>query len=237
MALRQEELDRYLPVLEQGKWFHGLSQSLKQSLLDMAVLRRYDPGEVLFARGDARTGLYAVVDGTFRIAGLNNQGKEAILSFIEAPNWIGEIAVFDGESRTHDAFSVGSSAVLHCSQSDLDKLLAANPEYWRDFGLLIAHKLRLTFRLVEDLALLPAPVRLTRRLILMAEGYGEVEGEAKKTISVPQEQLGAMLSISRQTTNQILKDLADKALIKIAYGEIEILDMDGLRAESGEDLG
>jgi CRP-like cAMP-binding protein len=39
-----------------------------------------------------------------------------------------------------------------------------------------------------------------------------------------------MLSLSRQTTNQILKDLKDQGVIGLGYGEIEILDMEKLRA-------
>lgn len=226
---------QYISVLDQGKWFHQLPQDLRDRLLEIAVVRTYSNGDVLFSRGDQRSGLYAVVSGTFRIAGLNADGKEAILTFIEAPNWIGEVALFDGDERTHDAFSVGDSVVLHFAQHQLDQLLDQKPEYWREFGLLVAHKLRLAFRAIEDLALLPAPIRLARRLILMAEGYGEIEGEAKLKISVPQEQLGSMLSISRQTTNQILKDLAEKSLVRVNYGVIEILDLEGLKELSGDD--
>jgi hypothetical protein len=37
-----------------------------------------------------------------------------------------------------------------------------------------------------------------------------------------------MVSSSRQSTNQALKDLEARKLIKVAYGEIEILDLPGL---------
>ena len=229
-----QDVSQYVEVLDRGKWFLQLPQELRKKLLDMAVLKHYENGEELFARGDKRSGLYAIVSGAFRITGLNADGKEAILTFVETPNWIGEVALFDGDARTHDALSVGESSVLHFPQNALDQLLGENPEYWKEFGLLVAHKLRLAFRAIEDLALLPAPTRLARRLILMAEGYGEVEGDAKLKITVPQEQLGSMLSISRQTTNQILKDLADKSLIRVTYGVIEILNLDGLKSISGE---
>jgi hypothetical protein len=38
-----------------------------------------------------------------------------------------------------------------------------------------------------------------------------------------------MLSLSRQTTNQILKDLQGQGIIGLSYGEIEILDAERLR--------
>ncbi|MNY81824.1 hypothetical protein D3C86_2235990 [compost metagenome] len=44
-----------------------------------------------------------------------------------------------------------------------------------------------------------------------------------------QEQLAMMLSLSRQTTNQILKDLEAQGALRLTYGEIEILDLDLLQ--------
>jgi CRP/FNR family transcriptional regulator, cyclic AMP receptor protein len=81
---------------------------------------------------------------------------------------------------------------------------------------------------MEDMALMPLAVRLARRLAAMAEGYGERE-HRRRTVEVSQEQLAMMLSTSRQTANQLLKELESQGLIRLSYGTIEILDLDGLR--------
>ncbi|TQV85611.1 Crp/Fnr family transcriptional regulator [Aliikangiella coralliicola] len=211
---------------------------MKHDLLQFSVLKSIEPGETLFSRGDARNGLFAVVDGSIRITGLNEDGKEAILTFIEPPSWIGEVALFDGDNRTHHAIAETAVTVLHIPQEKLDDMLERHPEYWKEFGILLAHKLRLTFQAIEDLSLLPAATRLCRRLVIIAQGYGGISGRHKsginpqRVISVSQEQLGLMLSISRQTTNQILKELQAKGMIKITYGEIEILDLDQLKHQA-----
>jgi CRP/FNR family transcriptional regulator, cyclic AMP receptor protein len=49
-------------------------------------------------------------------------------------------------------------------------------------------------------------------------------------LSISQEQLSLMLAISRQTTNQILKDLESRHLVRVQRGEVEILDLGALRA-------
>jgi hypothetical protein len=41
-----------------------------------------------------------------------------------------------------------------------------------------------------------------------------------------------MLNLSRQTTNQLLKELEARRIVKLAYGEVEILDAAALRALS-----
>ncbi|TBV06541.1 Crp/Fnr family transcriptional regulator [Phytopseudomonas dryadis] len=217
--------------LLQGQWFAALPAALRQALLEMAQEVHLDAGQRLFRRGDAPSGLYAVVAGAIRIGAVDRQGKEALLTLIEPPYWFGEISLFDGQPRTHDAFAVSASTLLRVPQADLLALLDAHPGYWRDLALLMTHKVRLAFITLEEMSLLPAAQRLARRLLLIAEHYGETRGP-QRIIHLAQEQLALMLAISRQTTNQILKELEARGILRLTYGEIEILDLEGLRKVS-----
>lgn len=212
-----------------GHWYSHLPAELQNSLLGMSRVRRLVPGHRLFQRGDPPCGMYAVLEGAVRIGAVNEQGKEALLSVVEAPHWFGEICLFDGQPRTHDAVSVGQCTLLHLPQAPLMAFLQEHPVYWRDIARLMSHKLRLTFINLEHLSLMPAPVRVANRLLMIAEGYGEIE-PARRVLQLPQEQLALMLSLSRQTTNQILKDLQGQGILNLKYGEIEILNAEGLRA-------
>ncbi|MCY1310493.1 Crp-like helix-turn-helix domain protein [compost metagenome] len=94
--------------------------------------------------------------------------------------------------------------------------------------------MRLAFIALEEMSLLPAPQRLARRLLLITEGYGGLTGK-RRVIQLAQEQLAMMLAISRQTTNQILKELEAQGALRLTYGEIELLDVDLLkRAATGK---
>lgn len=211
-----------------GQWFSHLPAPLQDSLLDAGKLRRLPSGQRLFQRGDPPCGLYAVLEGAIRIGTVSEQGKEALLSLVEAPHWFGEICLFDGQPRTHDAFAMGSCTLLHIPQATLLALLDEHPVYWRQLALLMSQKLRLTFINLEQLSLMPAPARLAHRLLLIAEGYGELD-PPRRVLQLPQEQLASMLSLSRQTTNQILKDLQGQGILNLKYGEIVILDVGRLR--------
>ncbi|MCI0993856.1 Crp/Fnr family transcriptional regulator [Pseudomonas sp. ICMP22404] len=211
-----------------GHWYSHLPIELQDSLLGMSRLRRLSPGQRLFQRGDPPCGLYAVLEGAVRVGSVNEQGKEALLSVVEAPHWFGEICLFDGQPRTHDAVIVGQCTLLHLPQATLLAFLEQHPAYWRHLALLMSHKLRLAFINLEQLSLMPAPARVAHRLLLIAEGYGEIES-ARQVLQLSQEQLALMLSLSRQTTNQILKDLQAQGILHLGYGEIEILDMGRLR--------
>ncbi|MDZ5432177.1 Crp/Fnr family transcriptional regulator [Pseudomonas fluorescens] len=223
------DMQVWRPRLMRGQWFSHLPVSLQDSLLTAARVRHLAAGQRLFQRGDPPCGLYAVLEGAVRIGAVNEQGKEALLSLVEPPHWFGEICLFDGQPRTHDAFGVGQCMLLHIPQTTLLALLDEQPAHWRQLALLMSQKLRLTFINLEQLSLMPAQARLAHRLLMIAEGYGQID-EPRRVLQLPQEQLASMLSLSRQTTNQILKDLQGQGILNLGYGEIEILDAARLRA-------
>jgi CRP-like cAMP-binding protein len=227
--LNEQGVGRYRELLRAGRWFGGLEAELQGALVAAATLRPLAAGQRLFSRGDPSDGLYAVIDGAVRITAATASGKEALLTLVEPPAWFGEISVLDGHPRTHDAVADEASLVANVPQGALDDLLGREPRYWRDLGRLVAGKLRLALATMEDTASQPLAVRLARRLVMMAEGYGEWHDRSRRVLDVRQEQLALMLSTSRQTVNQLLKELAAQGLIRLAYGQVDIVDLDGLR--------
>lgn len=227
----------HTPMLQTGRWFASLAPETAHALLAMAQVRSLAAGETLFRRGDAACGLYAVVRGAIIISGSSAAGpsdaRPALLTRLEPPQWFGEIAVFDASVRTHDAHAAEATTLVHVPQQPLRAWLDAQPRHWHTLGLLLSDKLRTAFVAMEELAQLPAPLRLARRLVAMAEGFGQwhTDGRTRRVISISQEQLSMMLSISRQTTNQILKDLEARQLVRLHRGELELLDLPRLREE------
>lgn len=226
-----ESPSHYRPLLEHGQWFSHLSPALRDTLLGEARLLRLEPGQRLFRRGDPPCGLYAVLEGMMRVGAVGRDGKEALLTLVGPPYWFGEISLFDGQPRTHDAYAEGPTLLLQVPQAALLALLAREPGHWRDFALLMSQKLRLAFIALEEMSLLPAAPRLARRLLMMAEGYGETG--PRRVLHLAQEQLALMLGLSRQTTNQILKELQARGALRLTYGEIEIVDAELLRQAAG----
>ena len=212
-----------------GQWFRQLPVHVQDSLLALARFRELAPGQCLFQRGDAPCGLYAVLDGAMRVGAVSSEGKEALLTLVEAPNWFGEISLFDGQPRTHDAFAEGATRLLWIPQAPLLEWLDREPWRWRELALLMSHKLRWVFIALEQQSLLAAAPRLAHRLLQIAEGYGERDVPQWR-LQLSQEQLALMLSLSRQTINQILRSLEQAGVVRLGYGEVEIVDAPRLRA-------
>lgn len=223
----QDERGRYAAIAASSAWFRSLPPGLQAWLVEHSDVRVLHAGQRLFARGDAPDGIYAVADGAVRITSVTEGGQEALLAVIEAPQWFGEIALFDGAPRTHDAWAETDTVLLHVAQHTLATFLQEQPAHWPHFGRLLTQKLRSLFTAVEDMVLLPPKHRVARRLVHMSAGYGARVGQTRE-LAVSQEQLGLMLALSRQTVNQALKELeADGAILR-RRGVIEILDTERL---------
>ncbi|WDD95059.1 Crp/Fnr family transcriptional regulator [Burkholderia sp. FERM BP-3421] len=222
------------PQLDASPWFVELPVALREQLLALAAPRALEAGQALFRRGDPPCGLYAVLAGGLTIGAVDASGKEALLTIAEPITWLGEISLFDGLPRTHDAIATERTLLMHLPQAELRALLEREPHYWRHFALLMAQKLRLSFITVEAMSLMPAARRLATRLLLIAEGYGGISvGHTR--IALSQERLASLLSLTRQTTNQLLKDLAARGIVRLQVGAVEILDLDALRRASRDD--
>lgn len=219
----------YLPLIGQGRWFSTLPPERQQQLLAHAIVQKVPAGMALFLRGDANAGLYCVLEGALLIGAVSAGAREATLGLLEPPQWFGEIAFFDDGPRTHDAHARVASRVLLVPRPALQRLMAADPVWWHHLGQLLAEKVRALFVSLEDMAVLAAPARVARRLLAMANGHGMLaSGLTHHTIAVSQEQLGAMLSLTRQTVSEVLRDFEAHGWLKRRYGAIELLDLDAL---------
>ena len=211
--------------LRRGRWFAGLPAARQAQLLQPAHRLQLAAGQTLFLRGDPNAGLYAVLDGSVRIGAVDVAGRDVTLGLLQPPQWFGEIAFFDGGPRTHDASARDASTLLCVPRPALLTLLEQEPLWWQHLGQLMAEKVRALFLGLEDLAALPALPRVVRRLLAMAEGHGMLaEGVAHRIVAVNQEQLGAMLSLTRQTVSEVLRELESRGLVRRQYGAIELLD-------------
>lgn len=225
-------------TVEAGRWFHALPPELAAQLKALAQPRTLAAGDWLFRRGDPPCGLYAVARGALSISGTaacGEQARTALLALVEPPMWLGEIALFDGAQRTHDAQAATACIVLHVPQAPLMEWLAAHPGHWQALALLLTDKLRVCLVALEEHTLLPAPQRLARRLVRMAEGFDQWQPDGqgrqrwRRELDVSQEQLARMLGLSRQTTNQILQELQLAGCLQLRRGKMEVLDRQGLR--------
>lgn len=213
-----------LTVLQADRWFGAMPAPRQALLLREARVHAAAGGAGLQANGGPPDGLRVVLAGEVRLIRNTADGQESVAAILGPGAWFGGLSAVDGGSQTHDAVAFGPARILHLSQPALEAAAAQDPVLWRDLALLIAGFHRASQTVVAQSLTQPILVRLARTLAGAARTGGS------DTVRLRQEDLAAMIGVSRPTINKALKQLEARGMIKVAYRQIVVLDAAGLRS-------
>jgi CRP-like cAMP-binding protein len=141
-------------AINSGRWFSSLSPSLRHDILRCAYVKRFKDGAHLRSRRTAR-GVDCLRQGAVRVSSTSITGKQITLTYVEPGIWFGDVAIFDGDRRTHDAYAHGETTLLCVAKADFKRILASHVEFYEAMLRLQARRIRQLYGLVEDLNTLP----------------------------------------------------------------------------------
>ncbi len=216
-------------AINTGRWFSTLSPSLRHDIFRCAYVKRFRDGELIVARGDTAEEWTACAKGAVRVSSTSITGKQITFTYVEPGIWFGDISIFDGDARTHDAYAHGETSILCVAKADFHKILAQHVELYDALLRLQARRSRQLFGLIEDLNTRPLQARLARQLLLLAKSYGVEQGaEIRIGLQLAQEELAQLLGASRQRVNQELKAMERENAIRIEPGGLVVRDRPAL---------
>ena len=219
-------------AINSGRWFTSLSPSLRHDILRCAYVKKFRDGELIAARGDPPEEWIACAKGAVRVSSTSISGKQITLTYVEPGIWFGDVAIFDGDRRTHDAYAHGECTILCVAKADFRKILAAHVELYEAMLRLHARRIRQLFGLVEDLNTLPLRARLAKQLLHLVRSYGIASlsnaQEMRIGLHLAQEELAQLLGASRQRVNQELKAMERDEIIRIEPGGLIVRKRDAL---------
>jgi CRP/FNR family transcriptional regulator, cyclic AMP receptor protein len=217
--------------IESGAWFSRLSPELRSDIMACAVIKRYADAAPLASRGGPAEQWCGVARGAVRISNVTLAGKQVVLTYAEPGTWFGDIALFDGLPRTHDANAHGETTLLVVRKADFKDLLSRHVELYEALLRLNCRRLRLMFNLIEDLNTRPLGARLAKQILLLVKGYGVAQGnEIRIALQLAQEDLAQLLGASRQRVNQELKGFERQGAVRVEPTRLVVLSRDKLLA-------
>lgn len=217
--------------IESGSWFSRLSPTLRSDILSRASVRRLGDDSLLSCRGEPAEEWVGVAKGAVRVSSVSLAGKQVALTYVEPGTWFGDISLFDGLPRTHDATTHGETTLLIVRKPDFRALLQAHSELYEALLRLNCRRLRLMFDTVEDLNTRPLASRLAKQILLLARSYGIEQGdEIRIGLQLAQEDLAQLLGASRQRVNQELKGFERDGAVRVEPTRLVVLNKDKLLA-------
>jgi CRP-like cAMP-binding protein len=212
MALRADPAD----LLARTPLFGGLDQPSRKAVAMEMREAAYEPGQIIFSRGDAGSELHVVTKGRVRLSVLTSDGRELSFAHAEAPSIFGELAVFDGRPRSADATAVNKVETLMLSKAAFLRLLATRPSVAEAAVRFLAGRLRDADEQLEAIALHPIEARLAR-FFLAAVRQKDPAGKAERVslaLPISQSELALLVGASRPKVNAALGMLESEGAIE-----------------------
>ncbi len=220
--------ERLRQFLEAAPWMQGLSPEQAERVCRETSLREFPAGATVCARGTPSVHWLGVVEGMLKVENVSPGGKSATLTGVPAGSWIGEGAVLKGELRPYDLVAIRDSAVALMPRATFQWLMAeSNPFSGWLIGQLNA-RLGHFIALVQSLRLNDTKAQVAYCLASLFNR--DLYPGTRPQLEISQEEIGRLAGVSRQIANRALHEMQDRGIIRIGYGQVEVLDLPALQA-------
>ena len=228
-ALDFDLLDDRVRALRRCSLFaHWPPERLTEAAVAVQV-RRYARGAQVFAGNPQRREVFVVASGRIEVSRGTASGKRFARNIIGPGEILGLIRLLARVPLHYDYHAYDDSVLLHLPSDALMGSLDAEPILWRDLALLLCERHGENMRFLNDQALGTLEQRMAAALVELAGMHGLIEdGVMELGLRLPQEQLGAMLGVTRQSVNRVLRALEHRGTIGTDYNRIIIRDFSAL---------
>jgi CRP-like cAMP-binding protein len=214
-------------ILMRDAWFAGLPSALIDQIVERSVRREFAAHAPIYLCGDPPTGQFAVLEGSVRLTTTTLSGKQVLYGLWRPGAWFGHLSVLDQKPRFQDAMAAERTQLLFLSKSAFDAIIEHEPRYALDFAQLICHHIRVAMDMLAEALTAPLPARVAQALLEAADEPDPKPGVATR---MTQDALAAMVGVTRQSINRILKAYKAQGLIDVRYGRIIVSDPRSLAA-------
>jgi CRP/FNR family cyclic AMP-dependent transcriptional regulator len=201
-----------------------LAPELDELLRSRARVRRLEKRQRLYSYGSPPDAIFCVQRGLVRLSVTAENGREAVLSVVEAGHWFGEVSLFSNAPRVHNAVAVADSELLVLPAADFHDIVDQNPAFLMEFLRLVSNRYKSALQRVDAIILFPFPVRLARRLVADIDAQLAHSNQAEAVLKLSQENLGQMLGVARQSVNRQLREWETQGILRLEYGRIVVVD-------------
>ena len=215
--------------------FAALPPQSLDELARASRTRRYAAGQVLWNEGDPGEALLVLEAGQLRVSRFTGAGVEVVLSVVEAPSAIGELALLDGAPRDAAVIAQQPVTVRFVPRSTFQELLRREPAVVDGLLRSLAAMVRAGNARHAVTVGLDVPGRLAAWLLSRVdEGDNGTQSRPEIVLGRSQGQLAAELGTTRSTLNRALNQFEALGYLSRSGDRVVIRNGDALAAYTEE---
>ena len=203
MATRtREDLEtlRSLPL------FARVSDADLEDIASHLIERRYPRNTPIVEEGLAGDYMYVIREGRVKVTKLSEDGREKILEFLEAGDFVGEMALLERAPRSASVKTLSPVRLLALSRTDFLATLRRNS----DLALAVIEVLCSRLRTQNDQASALSFQRVkdrTKGLLVRLAKDEAPDASLRCTPQLTHQQIADMIGTSRETVTRVVKEL------------------------------
>ncbi len=210
------------------RWLKTLLPDERERVLaDLKVLQ-VSSGELLCRVGRPVTYWFGVIDGLLKTSNDSAIGFPLTFTGLPPGGWFGEGTVIKREAYRYNIQALRKSVVAGLGVETFHWLLDRSIPFNRFILQQLNERLGqfMAAREIDRMTDSDARVALSLSALFHPTLYPGVGA----VLRITQRELGYLVGLSRQRVNEALRNLQAAGLIRVEYGGVRVLDLDGLRA-------
>jgi CRP-like cAMP-binding protein len=200
-------VDQRVEVLRVTQPFSVLDEASVRDLAAHVREVRFRKGEVIYREGEPADVLFVVARGQVKLTRRHSTERTQLVAIAGPNQAFGEPGIIDHGPRAMDAVAMEACELLAMPAEVFWDALQTQPALARRVIELLGERLRRSGREFQDLVFFDAPTRLARKLLDLAEDYGQSsDGVITVAVRMTQGELAQMVGMSRPNVNRLLAE-------------------------------
>ena len=214
--------------------FSTLEQEDLERIAQLAVPRRFEPGQMVFREGDASDTCYVVRSGHARAMRGSADGRTITLATFGPGDIFGELALFEDERRSATVEAIEETTVVAVLGPDMRRLMSEHPQIATRLVIALGRRLRETNERLARQSFQTVQSRVAAvlgELVAQAllEGAPADDGQGVP-VTATQADLAQLAGSSRESASRFLAVLERAGVISQGRGRLVVHDPDALQA-------
>jgi CRP/FNR family cyclic AMP-dependent transcriptional regulator len=221
-----------IAVLEGNECWFGLApKDFRDALLARCEWRTCAAGQPIYHAVDESADLMGIADGTVEFYSRFAAGDNPLLHLAHEGFWLGTGSVLSGGAPRVSVIARTDTLVARIPTRAVQALLESQPLWWRALGRSALEYGDLAISAYADLLVADTECRCARTLLRIGGlRYPRRTHTERRDVLLSQEELAALVNVSRTTLVQILRSLERRGLITQGYRSMRIVDLPRLQA-------
>lgn len=221
-------LETLADLLAASLWTRSLTRAQIARVEAETLVRDFPVDAYVCRKGEPVEHWIGVIDGLVKMTSASPEGKTTTFVGVTSGGWFGEGSLLKDKTRRYDIGTLRASRMALMPRATFEWLLDTDIGFNRFLLMQLNERLSQFIAMVEYQRLLGPDARVARSLAALFNPV--LYPDQATEIQISQEEVGYLSGVSRQRVNRALGVLEKAGLLRVEYGRVRILDLDGLRS-------